>query len=189
MTLSINHAFAHACPSRSVNTNASTGPNGQFTWLTCGINPNDNSTGWQPPFATVDQIITYPGGLKAAVAAENSPYKSCSTFVDLFETAGAEFQSKLFWRSILHWLTILFFLVPPLFIAAFALQESGCNPDTEGGGGEQGMMQISPVRHLISYFYFDSNLVFRTNAPTHPTVIARTWFTMSARPSLTSATC
>ncbi|PVF96645.1 hypothetical protein CPB86DRAFT_761669 [Serendipita vermifera] len=112
----------------TVNANVSTGPNGSFDWLTCGINPNSDATGWQPPFATVDQIITYPGGLRAAIEADNSPYKPCTRYVDLFETAGAEFQ------------------VPPLFIAAFALQESGCNPDVDGGGGEQGMMQISPEK-------------------------------------------
>ncbi|KAG8825753.1 hypothetical protein FRC19_010597 [Serendipita sp. 401] len=115
-------------PGATVNTTSSTGPNGQFSWLTCGIDPKNNSTGWQPPQASVDQIITYPGGLRAAVQAENSPYKPCTRFVNLFETAGAEFR------------------VPPMYIAAFALQESGCNPDIDGAGGEQGMMQISPEK-------------------------------------------
>jgi soluble lytic murein transglycosylase-like protein len=39
--------------------------------------------------------------------------------------------------------------VPPLFIAAFALQESGCDPTTMGQGGEAGMMQISPVSPIV----------------------------------------
>lgn len=34
--------------------------------------------------------------------------------------------------------------VPPIIVASFANQESGCNPATIGGGGEQGMMQITP---------------------------------------------
>jgi len=34
--------------------------------------------------------------------------------------------------------------VPPILIASFANQESGCNPSTLGGGDEQGMMQITP---------------------------------------------
>ncbi|KIM24870.1 glycoside hydrolase family 23 protein [Serendipita vermifera MAFF 305830] len=112
----------------TVNTNASTGPNGQSSWLTCGIDPNSDATGWQPPYATVDQIITYQGGLRAAVLAEGSPYKACTKYVELFETAAGEFG------------------VPAMYIAAFALQESGCNPDVDGGGGEQGMMQISPEK-------------------------------------------
>lgn len=34
-------------------------------------------------------------------------------------------------------------LVPPIMLAAFAMQESSCNPDETGGGGEQGLMQIT----------------------------------------------
>jgi hypothetical protein len=83
----------HPC-SPLVTTNTSTGPNGQFTWLTCGINAQNNSTGWEPPCATVEQVITFQGGLRAAVAAANSPYQPCSKYVDLFETAGEEFQSE-----------------------------------------------------------------------------------------------
>lgn len=75
-----------------VTTSGGSGPNGQFTWLTCGIDPNNNSSGWQPPHATVDQIITFPGGLRAAVQDPNSPFSACTRFVELFETAGAEFQ-------------------------------------------------------------------------------------------------
>lgn len=127
-TIAVNSTCGNLRNGATVATNTSTGPNGSFDWLTCGINPHSDSTGWNPPFATVDQIITYQGGLRAAIAAENSPYKPCEDFIDLFETAGAEFQ------------------VPPLYIAAFALQESGCNPDVDGGGGEQGMMQISPEK-------------------------------------------
>ena len=37
----------------------------------------------------------------------------------------------------------LFILVPPIVIASFALQESSCNPDTVGGAGEQGLMQLT----------------------------------------------
>lgn len=34
--------------------------------------------------------------------------------------------------------------VPSILIASIAMQESTCNPDTEGGGGEQGLMQLTP---------------------------------------------
>jgi len=30
-----------------------------------------------------------------------------------------------------------------MILAAIAMQESGCNPNTVGGGGEQGLMQIT----------------------------------------------
>jgi len=33
--------------------------------------------------------------------------------------------------------------IPPIIMASFAMQESGCNPNTVGGGGEQGLMQIT----------------------------------------------
>ena len=41
--------------------------------------------------------------------------------------------------------------VPPLFIAAFALQESSCDPTTMGEGGEAGIMQISPVSPTVMF--------------------------------------
>ena len=34
-------------------------------------------------------------------------------------------------------------LVPPIAIASIMMQESTCNKDTVGGGGEQGLMQIT----------------------------------------------
>lgn len=34
-------------------------------------------------------------------------------------------------------------IVPPILLASFALQESSCNPNTIGGAGEQGLMQIT----------------------------------------------
>jgi len=108
----------------TVRPNATTGPNGQIEWLTCGIVQGED-TGWRPPFARLEDVITFPGGLSAAIKVEGSPFQACERFVDLFEEVGAEYQ------------------IPPFFIASFALQESTCNPDLEGQGGEQGMMQIS----------------------------------------------
>ena len=34
-------------------------------------------------------------------------------------------------------------IVPSIILASFAMQESSCNPETVGGGGEQGLMQIT----------------------------------------------
>lgn len=176
-----------------MTTNLSTGPNGQFAWLTCGIDPNNNSTGWAPPFATVDQVITYQGGLRAAVQASGSPYQPCTRYVDLFETAGAEFQGKLTRFPALMPTKKKknlpsSFLVPPLFIAAFALQESGCNPNTEGGGGEQGMMQISPVSGSVWKAVHTHSSSLRTNVQTHPTGTAKTSSTTYERPLSTLPT-
>jgi soluble lytic murein transglycosylase-like protein len=33
--------------------------------------------------------------------------------------------------------------IPPIMLASFAMQESSCNPNTVGGAGEQGLMQIT----------------------------------------------
>ena len=35
-------------------------------------------------------------------------------------------------------------LVPSILLASIAMQESTCNPNTVGGAGEQGLMQITP---------------------------------------------
>jgi len=35
------------------------------------------------------------------------------------------------------------FAVPRMLAISIAMQESTCNPNVEGGGGEQGMMQIT----------------------------------------------
>jgi hypothetical protein len=35
------------------------------------------------------------------------------------------------------------FGLKPIMLAAFAMQESTCNPATVGGGGEQGLMQLT----------------------------------------------
>jgi membrane-bound lytic murein transglycosylase MltF len=33
--------------------------------------------------------------------------------------------------------------VPAILLASFAMQESSCNPNTVGGAGEQGLMQLT----------------------------------------------
>lgn len=39
--------------------------------------------------------------------------------------------------------------MPSILVASFAMQESGCKPDEQGGGGEQGIMQISQDKVLF----------------------------------------
>ena len=40
-------------------------------------------------------------------------------------------------------LLILLIIVPPILLAAIAMQESTCQPNEVGGAGEQGLMQIT----------------------------------------------
>jgi len=98
------------------------GPNGNIEWLNCGI----NSGGWRPPVIRVDQVKVV--SLSSAIQNPNSPFKACSRFVWLFNRYADQFG------------------VPAIFLASFALQESSCNPDTVGGAGEQGLMQITPEK-------------------------------------------
>jgi len=135
-----------------VDVQATTGPNGQSAWLTCGISLDDKTSGWNPPNATIDQIITLEGGLRAAVKMNGSPYTACTDYIEIFEAAGGEFGSKFIALAFMSSLSLTLCKVPPLFIAAFALQESSCNPTTMGQGGETGMMQISAVSPTLSCF-------------------------------------
>lgn len=105
----------------SLNSSKSAGPNGSQAWLTCGLN---TTTGWKPPSFTIHDVIVKD--LEAAVKMPNSPYTRCQQWFPYFYKYGEMFD------------------VPPIIIAAFANQESGCNAETIGGGDEQGLMQITP---------------------------------------------
>jgi len=98
---------------------ATSGPNGNIEWLNCGITHG----GWTPPFVKLSDIISKD--LVSAIEDPKSPFKPCAPFVQTFEKYGKQFG------------------VPPIILASFALQESSCNPDTVGGAGEQGLMQIT----------------------------------------------
>ncbi|KII92887.1 glycoside hydrolase family 23 protein [Plicaturopsis crispa FD-325 SS-3] len=98
---------------------AISGPNGNIGWLNCGINDG----GWRPPYVKVDEIITVD--LSDALKDPKTPFGPCKEYVPLFEKYGKQFN------------------IPPILMAAFAMQESTCNPNTVGGAGEQGLMQIT----------------------------------------------
>lgn len=100
-------------------TTKTSGPNGSIDWLNCGI----NAGGWTPPFIRIEDVITQ--SLSSALNSGSSPFKACAPYVWIFEKYGGQFN------------------VPPIILASFAMQESGCNPATVGGGGEQGLMQIT----------------------------------------------
>lgn len=59
------------------------------------------------------------------MADPDNIFKPCAPYVQLFETHGKTYG------------------IPPILMASFAMQESSCNPDAIGQGGEQGLMQIS----------------------------------------------
>ncbi|KAG6828208.1 hypothetical protein H0H92_008781 [Tricholoma furcatifolium] len=96
-----------------------TGPNGNIDWLNCGV----TGSGWNPPFVKVSEIISV--SLSASVNSGKGPFLACSAYVDYFEQYGSEFG------------------IPAIMLASFAMQESSCNPNTVGGAGEQGLMQIT----------------------------------------------
>jgi len=104
----------------SKEVTALSGPNGHIDWLNCGF---ESDRGWQPPYIRMEDIITQP--LSSALNKSDSPFKACSKYIWIFEKYGGQYN------------------IPSILLASFAMQESSCQPDTIGGGGEQGLMQIS----------------------------------------------
>ncbi|GLB37621.1 putative transglycosylase SLT domain [Lyophyllum shimeji] len=100
-------------------TTRTSGPNGSIDWLNCGLMEG----GWNPPYIRVEDVVAVP--LSTAVNSGKGPFLACSKYVHLFEQYGGQFG------------------IPPIMLAAFAMQESSCNPNTVGGAGEQGLMQIT----------------------------------------------
>jgi hypothetical protein len=100
-------------------TTTTSGPNGSIDWLNCGLTEG----GWNPPFIRVTDVIAVP--LSTAISSGKGPFLACSKYVHLFEQYGGQYG------------------IPPIMLASFAMQESSCNPNTVGGGGEQGLMQIT----------------------------------------------
>jgi len=98
---------------------ATSGPNGDIDFFNCGI----QGSGWNPPHVRVDQLIA--PDFDAALADDSTPFKQCRPYLSLFKKYANEHGFS------------------PMILASFAMQESSCNPDTVGGGGEQGLMQIT----------------------------------------------
>lgn len=72
---------------------------------------------------TLDEVVY--ADLSTVLAGGSSPFGPCAAYIDQMYAIGGEMN------------------IPPIMIAAFAMQESTCNPNAVGGGGEQGMFQIS----------------------------------------------
>ncbi|KAG9103492.1 hypothetical protein FRC07_009978, partial [Ceratobasidium sp. 392] len=110
----------------TINSTTITGPNGSQKWLSCGLN---TTGGWDPPIFTVhasERTDVIAKDLETAVKMPNSPFVRCQPYFPYFYKYGKMYD------------------VPPILIASFANQESGCNPSLNGGAGEIGMMQITP---------------------------------------------
>lgn len=103
----------------SSQTSQTTGPNGSEAWLTCGI----NGGGWNPPTIKVGDLKYKDLG--AELGSGNSIFKPCAQYSDIIYDAAGQYG------------------LPPIMIASIMMQESTCNKDTVGGGGEQGLMQIT----------------------------------------------
>jgi hypothetical protein len=103
------------------------GPNGDIRWLNCGLSPDSPDSGWTPPSVSLDDIVIYAPGLDGAVNQTSSPFSQCKQFVDDFKVAGTANNVSAF------------------FLAAFALQESGCRADAVADAGTYGLMQLSQV--------------------------------------------
>lgn len=63
--------------------------------------------------------------LGEVIGQGNSPFQPCAPYIDQFYQVAQQYG------------------IPPILIASIAMQESTCNPSVTGGGGEQGMFQIS----------------------------------------------
>ncbi|KAI0321170.1 hypothetical protein OF83DRAFT_1168683 [Amylostereum chailletii] len=93
------------------------GPNGSMKWFNCGI----EGGGWNPPDLNMGNLVTVD-----LQSARNTAFAPCTDdMIGKFYQYGDKYG------------------VPAIMLASFAMQESSCNPSTVGGGGEQGLMQIS----------------------------------------------
>jgi hypothetical protein len=98
---------------------------------------------FQPPFIRVSDVISKD--LPTAVQDPNSPFKACSAYINFFVKYGNQYgsgssSSRVY--GVMH-ADYIACVVPSIMLASFALQESSCKPNTIGGAGEQGLMQLT----------------------------------------------
>ena len=123
--LLLAHAVTACGPSGATElVTITSGPNGNLDWLNCHIS---TWSGWNPPLINLSNLICVP--LDNAIRSSQS-FAPCSPFLGLFNQ-----------HALRHHL-------PPIILAALAMQESSCNPHQIGPGGEQGLMQLSQDKCL-----------------------------------------
>ncbi|KAJ7268790.1 glycoside hydrolase family 23 protein [Mycena haematopus] len=88
--------------------------------MNCGV----TGSGWNPPDVQVKDLVLVD--LNEALKAPGTPFSACSAYTNYFYQYAAEYGLE------------------PIMLAATAMQESSCDPSTVGGGGEEGLMQITP---------------------------------------------
>lgn len=99
-------------------------PNGSEEFLACGISKSNPSGGWTPPNGVLLSDMRYVT-LEQALAG-NQDFSPCEQFFPIFQKYGDANG------------------IPPIVLAAFAMQESTCNPNASGdNGGAFGLMQIT----------------------------------------------
>ncbi|KAG9058535.1 hypothetical protein FS842_008832 [Serendipita sp. 407] len=113
-------------PINATNTTTSTtGPNGSLFFLSCGISLSRRTRGkWDPPNITISDLVINVD-FSSVEATKGTLFEPCAPYLDAFHNASAAIG------------------VPPILFAAFAMQESGCNPDATGSGGTAGLLQLS----------------------------------------------
>ncbi|KZO99451.1 glycoside hydrolase family 23 protein [Calocera viscosa TUFC12733] len=119
-TITVPNTSSCSGPDPSVQVTTSGGPNGQESWMNCGIS---SSGGWSPPFVGMQDVVTVD--LDTAMSTVGTPFAACSEWTDVFESVGDQYG------------------IPPIILASIALQESSCQPNSIGAGGTAGLMQIS----------------------------------------------
>jgi len=97
------------------------GPNGAIAWINCGISKSDPSSGWTPPSIQMSDLI-----YKDLSEFTSTTFKPCAQYIDIFNQVAKEVK------------------IPAIFIAAFAMEESSCDPNSSGDDGDAyGLMQIT----------------------------------------------
>ncbi|KAH9822281.1 family 23 glycoside hydrolase [Melampsora americana] len=119
IALSMSSLNSACGPPKAISTiTQSAGPNGSQDFLNCGI----NSGGWSPAPVRMGMIKTVTLESEAA----KTTFAPCQKYNYIFEKYGQKYN------------------IPPIFLAAFAMQESSCNPNDQGdNGGAWGLMQIT----------------------------------------------
>jgi hypothetical protein len=105
-------------PNGTTKIGGTNGPNGEESWLNCGV----DGSGWSPPQVTPSDLVYIP--LDQAMTDSNSPFQACSPYVQYFKQYGNQYG------------------IPDILLASIALQESSCNP-SEKTDGTIGLMQIT----------------------------------------------
>jgi len=94
---------------------------GAIEWLNCGISKSDPSSGWTPPTILMTDLK-----YKSLDAYVTTTFKTCKPYISIFNSVANTTG------------------IPAIFIAAFAMQESSCDPNSSGDDGDAyGLMQIT----------------------------------------------